>query len=139
LGCCAATHYAAFSFYIVYYSMFPTLSQSVTYHKSHFFSCDKVCARSLNVTSFVSPFLRSLWKFFHFGFKFSSFVFLLANKRSGMCGGNGGYQKQKLKSFIIIKLSSKICLYFNTSIHHSLQLLYLTLPYMVIVFLWCEA
>jgi len=28
-----------------------------------------------------------------------------------MCGGNGGYQKQKLKSFIIIKLSSKICLY----------------------------
>jgi len=33
--------------------------------------------------------------FFHLGFKFSSFVFLLANKRSGMSGGQGGYQLKK--------------------------------------------
>ena len=45
-----------------------------------------------------------------------------------MSGGQGGYQFKKLKSFsIIIKLSSNKNLYFNTSIHHCLQLLYLTL------------
>ena len=35
--------------------------------------------------------------------------------------------KNKRFSIIIIKLSSNIYLYFNTSIHHSLQLFYLTL------------
>ena len=45
-----------------------------------------------------------------------------------MSGGHGGYQFKKLKCFIIIiKLSSNKYLYFNTSIHHCLQLLYLTL------------
>jgi len=113
LHCYAATYYAAISLITLYYNNYVSyfvVKCDLAY--SHFFSYDKVCATSFKVTSYVSPFffLRSLWIFSISALNSLHFSFLLANKRSGMSGGNGGYQFQKLKVFliIIIKLSWKI-------------------------------
>jgi len=109
----------------------------------HFFSYDKVRAKSFNVIQshlLCNAFLKVTLDFSISALNSLPLFFLLANKRRGTEEEMEVTNLKNLKSFlIIIKLSSNKCLYFNTSIHHCLQLLYFTLTLLGYVFFWCEA
>ena len=94
-----------FSFYTVYYNYVSYFV--VKCDLALLLPYDKVCAKSFNVTPchllcITFSFLKVTLDFSISDLNSLHFSFLLANKRSGMSGGYGGYQFTKIKYFSII-------------------------------------